>query len=325
MRAMQTAAKPWSLGISVVIPVFNEEGSVGELARRLVEVLSGMGMTWEVIFVDDGSRDRTPEILREAIRGEPRLKLVRFRRNFGQTAALAAGFDFASGEIVVTMDGDLQNDPADIPRLVGKIGEGYDLVNGWRVKRQDAFLTRRLPSMIANGLISWITGVRLHDYGCTLKAFRHEVVKMVNLYGELHRFIPAIASGFGVEVAELPVNHHPRTTGRSKYGLFRTVKVVLDLITVKFLLSYSTRPIHVFGLIGLISGALGVGLGGWLSWQRLFMHLPLANRPALFLAILLVLVGVQFVTIGLLAELQTRIYHESQQRPTYTVRETLGL
>jgi len=322
---MEAAAKPWSLGISVVIPVFNEEGSVGELARRLIDVLSGMGTTWEVIFVDDGSRDRTVEILREVNRLEPRVKLVRFRRNFGQTAALAAGFDFAAGEVIVTMDGDLQNDPADIPRLVEKIGEGFDLVNGWRVKRRDTFLTRRLPSMAANALISFITGVKLHDYGCTLKAFRHEVAKSVSLYGELHRFIPAIASGMGVEVAEIPVNHHPRTTGTSKYGLFRTVKVLLDLITVKFLLSYSTRPIHVFGLIGLASGALGVGLGGWLSYQKLFQGVALSNRPLLFLAILLVIVGVQFVTMGLLAELQTRIYHESQKRPTYSVRETLGI
>ena len=325
MRPMETSANPWSLGISVVVPVFNEEGSVGELARRLVAVLEAMGTTWEVVFVDDGSRDRTVEILRQANLLEPRVKLVRFRRNFGQTAALAAGFDFAAGEIVVTMDGDLQNDPADIPRLVAKIGEGFDLVNGWRVKRQDTFLTRRLPSMIANSLISFITGVKLHDYGCTLKAFRHEVAKHVSLYGELHRFIPAIASGMGVEVAEIPVNHHPRTTGKSKYGLFRTVKVLLDLITVKFLLSYSTRPIHIFGLIGLMSAAVGVGIGGWLSYQRLFQNVPLANRPILFLAVLLVIVGVQFVTMGLLAELQTRIYHESKKRPTYMVRETLGL
>jgi len=325
MPPMEAAPDPWSLGISVVIPVFNEEGSVRELARRLVEVLATMGASWEVIFVDDGSRDRTVEILRQVNLQEPRVKLVSFRRNFGQTAALAAGFDFAAGEIVVTMDGDLQNDPADIPRLVAKIGEGYDLVNGWRVKRQDTFLTRRFPSMVANWLISFITGVKLHDYGCTLKAFRHEVAKSVSLYGELHRFIPAIASGMGVEVAEIPVNHHPRTTGKSKYGLFRTVKVLLDLITVKFLLSYSTRPIHIFGLIGLVSAAFGVGIGGWLSFQRLFQGVPLSNRPILFLAVLLVIVGVQFVTMGLLAELQTRIYHESQKRPTYTVREKLGL
>ena len=325
MRAMENTVNPWTLGLSVVVPVFNEEGSVGELATRLKAVLGAMGTTWEVIFVDDGSRDRTVEILRQENLKEPRVKLIRFRRNFGQTAAFVAGFDFASGEIVVTMDGDLQNDPTDIPRLVAKIGEGFDLVNGWRVKRKDTFLTRRLPSVIANALISFITGVKLHDYGCTLKAFRHEVAKSVSLYGELHRFIPAIASGMGVEVAEIPVNHHPRTTGTSKYGLFRTVKVLLDLITVKFLLSYSTRPIHIFGLIGLGSATAGMLIGGWLSFQRLFQGVALSSRPILFLAILLVIVGVQFVTMGLLAELQTRIYHESQKRPTYTVRETLEI
>lgn len=325
MRAMNPPETPWKLDLSIVVPVFNEEGSVGELARRLREVLGGLEKSWEVIFVDDGSRDRTAEIVREEAAAEPRIKLVRFRRNFGQTAALAAGFDFAAGEIVVTMDGDLQNDPADIPRLVAKIGEGFDLVNGWRVKRKDAFLSRRLPSILANGLISRITGVHLHDYGCTLKAFRHEVVKNVFLYGELHRFIPAIASGIGVEVTEIPVNHFPRTTGKSKYGIFRTVKVVLDLITVKFLLSYSTRPIHIFGLIGLFSGGVGFAIAAWLSVQKIFMGAELANRPILLLAILLMFIGVQFVTMGLLAELQTRIYHESRNRPVYTIRETIGL
>jgi glycosyltransferase involved in cell wall biosynthesis len=322
---MQSGASPYPLDISVVVPVYEEEGSVGELARRLVEVLDRTGRSFEVIFVDDGSTDSTLTILKKVRDGDERIKIVSFRRNFGQTAALAAGFDFAQGGIVVTLDGDLQNDPEDIPRLVEKVEEGYDLVSGWRVKRRDPFLTRRLPSMIANWLISRITGVKLHDYGCTLKAFRHEVVKKVSLYGEMHRFIPAIASGLGVTVAELPVNHHPRTTGSSKYGLFRTVKVVLDLITVKFLLSYSTRPIHIFGLIGLGSGALGVAIGGWLSFQRLFLKISIGNRPALLLAILLIFMGVQFITIGLLAELQTRAYHEAQDKATYAVRERLGL
>jgi glycosyltransferase involved in cell wall biosynthesis len=311
--------------ISIVIPVLDEEGSIGELARRLLEVLERTGRTFEIIFVDDGSGDRTLEILRDIHHGDGRVKIVSFRRNFGQTAALAAGFDYARGAIVVTLDGDLQNDPEDIPKLVSKVEEGYDLVSGWRVKRRDPFLTRRLPSMIANWMISRITGVSLHDYGCTLKAFRHEVVKNVSLYGEMHRFIPAIASGMGVSVAEMPVNHRPRTTGTSKYGLFRTVKVILDLITVKFLLSYSTRPIHIFGMIGLCSGALGVVIGVWLSFQRLFLRIPLGNRPLLLLAIVLVFIGVQFITIGLLAELQTRIYHEAQSKPTYSVRETLGI
>lgn len=311
--------------ISVVIPVLDEEGSAGELARRLLEVLGRTGRSFEIIFIDDGSTDRTLEILREAGAGNSRLKVVSFRRNFGQTAALAAGFDYAAGSIVVTLDGDLQNDPEDIPKLVAKVEEGYDLVSGWRVKRRDPFLTRRLPSMMANWLISRITGVKLHDYGCTLKAFRHDVVKNVSLYGEMHRFIPAIASGLGVSVAELPVNHHPRTTGSSKYGLFRTVKVILDLITVKFLLSYSTRPIHIFGLIGLGSGGLGAIIGLWLTFQRLVLRIPLANRPLLLLSILLIFMGVQFITIGLLAELQTRSYHEAQGKPTYAVRETIGL
>jgi len=313
------------LDISVVVPVLDEEGSAGELARRLLEVLERTGRSFEIIFIDDGSTDRTLEILREARAGDQRLKIVSFRRNFGQTAALAAGFDFAAGSIVVTLDGDLQNDPEDIPKLVAKVEEGYDLVSGWRVKRRDKFLTRRLPSMMANWLISRITGVKLHDYGCTLKAFRHDVVKNVSLYGEMHRFIPAIASGLGVSVAEMPVNHHPRTTGTSKYGLFRTVKVILDLITVKFLLSYSTRPIHIFGLIGLGSGGLGALIGFWLTFQRLVLRIPLANRPMLLLSILLVFMGVQFITIGLLAELQTRSYHEAQGKPTYAVRETIGL
>jgi len=311
--------------ISVVVPVLDEEGSAGELARRLLEVLDGTGRAFEVIFIDDGSRDRTLEVLRKAHGSDGRVKIVSFRRNFGQTAALAAGFDYARGGIVVTMDGDLQNDPEDIPKMVAKVEEGYDLVSGWRVKRRDPFLTRRLPSMMANWLISHITGVKLHDYGCTLKAFRREVVKNVSLYGEMHRFIPAIASGMGVSMAEIPVNHHPRTTGTSKYGLFRTVKVILDLITVKFLLSYSTRPIHIFGMIGLGCGFLGLILGVWLSFQRLVLMIPLANRPMLLLSILLVFIGVQFITIGLLAELQTRIYHEAQDKPTYAVRETIGL
>lgn len=311
--------------ISVVVPVYEEEGSVGELSRRLVEVMDRTARSFEIIFVDDGSSDGTLRILRDAHRDDGRVKIVSFRKNFGQTAALAAGFDYARGEIVVTIDGDLQNDPEDIPKLVDKVEEGYDLVSGWRVKRRDPFLSRRLPSMIANSLISHITGVKLHDYGCTLKAFRHEVVKNVSLYGEMHRFIPAIASGLGVSVAELPVNHHPRTTGTSKYGLFRTVKVILDLITVKFLLSYSTRPIHIFGMIGLGCGFLGGLIGAVLSFQRLVMRVPIGNRPALLLSILLVFIGVQFITIGLLAELQTRVYHEAQDKATYAIREIIGL
>ena len=310
--------------ISVVVPVLNEEGSVEKLARQLVDVLERAGRSFEVLFVDDGSTDRTLDILKEAHRLDGRVKVLSFRKNFGQTAAIAAGFDFAKGEIVVTIDGDLQNDPEDIPRLVEKVEEGYDLVSGWRRKRRDPFFSRRLPSLIANWLISHITGVKLHDYGCTLKAFRHDVVKNVSLYGEMHRFIPAIASGMGVSVAELPVNHYPRLTGKSKYGIFRTVKVVLDLITVKFLLSYSTRPIHIFGLFGIGSGALGGAFLAYLAVIKIFFQMPIGNRPMLLLAIMLVFIGVQFITMGLLAELQTRVYHEAQDKATYVLREEIG-
>ena len=310
--------------ISVVVPVLNEEGSVERLARQLVDDLERSGRSFEVLFVDDGSSDRTLDILKAAHSRDGRVKVLSFRKNFGQTAAIAAGFDYARGEIVVTIDGDLQNDPEDIPRLVEKIEEGFDLVSGWRRKRRDPFFSRRLPSLIANWLISHITGVKLHDYGCTLKAFRHDVVKNLSLYGEMHRFIPAIASGMGVSVAEIPVNHYPRLTGKSKYGIFRTVKVILDLITVKFLLSYSTRPIHIFGLFGIGSGALGGVLLAYLFFVRLVLHMPIGNRPMLLLAIMLVFIGVQFITMGLLAELQTRVYHEAQDKATYVLREEIG-
>jgi glycosyltransferase involved in cell wall biosynthesis len=310
--------------ISVVVPVLNEEGSVEKLSGQIVDVMERSGRSFEILFVDDGSSDRTLEILKAAHSRDGRVKVLSFRKNFGQTAALAAGFDYALGEIVVTIDGDLQNDPEDIPRLVDKVEEGYDLVSGWRRKRRDPFFSRRLPSLIANWLISQITGVKLHDYGCTLKAFRHDVVKNVSLYGEMHRFIPAIASGMGVSVAEIPVNHYPRLTGKSKYGIFRTVKVVLDLITVKFLLSYSTRPIHIFGLFGIASGAAGGVMLAYLSFIRLILHVPIGNRPMLLFAVMLVFIGVQFITMGLLAELQTRVYHEAQDKATYAVREEIG-
>ena len=236
---------------------------------------------------------------------------------------MAAGFDSAEGEIIVTLDGDLQNDPADIPRLMEKMSEGYDIVSGWREKRKDPFITRRLPSLWANKMISWVTGVKLHDYGCTLKAFRREVAKNIRLYGEMHRFIPAIASWMGVSISEIPVNHRPRKYGTSKYGLSRTVRVILDLITVKFLLTYSTRPIHVFGLWGILSGFFGLILAGYLSIQRLFMGAALANRPILLLAVLLIFIGIQFISIGLLGELQVRTYHESQNKPIYFIKEII--
>ena len=307
--------------LSVIIPVFNEADNVERLLDEIHDVLRPTGLKYEVVFVDDGSTDRTADRLKERVRSDPALVVIRLRKNFGQTAALSAGFDHARGDLIVTMDGDRQNDPADIPRLLDKLREGFDIVSGWRVHRKDPWLTRRIPSRIANGLISLITGVHLHDYGCSLKIFRGDVIRQIRLYGEMHRFIPAIASWIGVSVAELPVNHRPRTAGRSKYGLSRTVRVILDLLTVKFLLSYATRPIQIFGLIGLISLGIGAGIGVYLSVLRLVFLESIANRPLLLFAVLLVMTGFQFVTMGLLAEMISRTYHESQEKPIYVVKE----
>lgn len=313
-----------TVNVSIVVPLYNEEGNVRELYRELHSVLSGKDFSYEIVFINDGSTDRTPELIREISANDPHVVVVNFRRNFGQTAAMSAGFDYSRGEIIVTMDGDLQNDPADIPKFLDKINEGNDVVAGWRFKRQDPFLSRRLPSMIANRIISWITGVKLHDYGCTLKAFKKDVAENIRLYGEMHRFIPAIASAMGISIAEVRVNHRPRQHGASKYGISRTFRVILDLITVKFLLSYSNRPIHIFGLIGLVSLCLGVLISFVLVLQRQFYGMPLADRPLLLLAILLIFIGIQFVTFGLISELQIRTYHESQNKPIYYVKEVLG-
>ncbi len=310
--------------LSVVIPVLNEEDSVRMLHEDLARVLEDLGRSYEILFVDDGSTDHTFDVLSELVRDDDHLRVVRLRRNFGQTAALSAGFDHARGEVIVTMDGDLQNDPMDIPRLLQKVDDGYDVVSGWRVDRKDPFLTRRLPSLIANRLISVITGVKLHDYGCSLKAYRHEVVRNIRLYGEMHRFIPALASWMGIQVAELPVNHAPRKFGQSKYGLKRAVKVVLDLLTVKFLLDYATRPIQIFGLLGMLSLAIGTALGVYLSTLKLIFQQAIGDRPLLLLAILLIVFGVQLITMGLLGELVVRTYHEAQNKPTYVLRDRLG-
>ncbi|MGQ9927094.1 MAG: glycosyltransferase family 2 protein [Chloroflexaceae bacterium] len=310
--------------LSVVAPIYNEEESIPHLYDRLTAVLDRLGHPYEILAIDDGSRDRSFELLRDLAATDERLRVVRFRRNFGQTAAFAAGFDRALGAWVITIDADLQNDPADIPALLAKAESGYDVVSGWRVRRQDPFLSRRLPSIIANRLISWATGVHLRDYGCSLKVYRAEVVKNIDLYGELHRFIPAIASWQGVAVAELPVNHAARQYGRSKYGIGRTSRVLLDLITVRFLLSYSTRPMQVFGGIGLLSGAIGAVLLLYLGYVRLILSQPIADRPLALLAVFLVLVGVQFLGMGLLGELITRVYYEGRNRPIYVVREELN-
>ena len=307
--------------ISIVIPLYNEEESISHLHQALDAAMTNLGAPAEVIIVDDGSKDRSFAMLRDLAQNDPRFTVVRLRRNFGQTAAFQAGFDRARGDVVVTMDADLQNDPMDIPLLLTKINEGYDIVSGWRKDRHDRYWDRKLPSMMANRLISNVTDVRLHDYGCSLKAYRREVLQHVHLYGELHRFIPALASQVGGTVAEVPVNHRARQFGRSKYGISRTVRVLLDLVTVWFLGSYSTRPIHVFGTLGLVSMFLGVLAGLYLTFVKIFAGQDIGGRPLLLLAVLLVVIGVQLVTMGLLGEMIIRTYFESQGKPIYIVRE----
>jgi glycosyltransferase involved in cell wall biosynthesis len=312
------------LRISVVVPLYNEEESIDELYRQLTNALEAHGEPYEVIVIDDGSTDSSFEKLFQIHERDKRWRIVRFRRNFGQTAGFAAGFDLARGDVVFTIDADLQNDPADIPLLMAKIDEGYDIVSGWRVDRKDTFFSRRLPSIIANRMISRTTGVELHDYGCSLKAYRNEVVKNTDLYGELHRFVPALASGYGVRVAEVPVNHRAREFGQSKYGITRTFRVILDLLTVNFLLGYGTRPIHVFGGFGLVSLGLGVLSGVYLTLVKFIGGQDIGDRPLLMLAVLLILVGVQMIGMGLLGEMVMRTYYESQDKQIYFVREILG-
>jgi len=309
--------------LSVVVPVYNEEANVEPLIGEINGVLRHLGKSYEVVVVDDGSEDQTFAVLSKLHREQPTMKVVRLKRNFGQTAALAAGLAYARGEIVVLMDGDGQNDPADIPGLLVKLAEGNDMVAGWRFNRRDPFLNRRLPSMIANRLISWTTRVKLHDYGCTLKAMRKDIAKDLKLYGEMHRFIPAIAYERGARIAELKVNHRPRLRGQSKYGITRTLRVVLDLLTVKFMISYSTRPSHVFGPIGILSGVAGFLIAIYLTIQKWVYDLEIGGRPLLLLAILLIFIGFQFVTMGLLGEMLARTYHESQDRPVFVVGEIL--
>lgn len=309
--------------VSIVIPVFEEEESLPHLYKAIKAVTEKLNRKYEIVFVDDGSKDGTFKILESIQKKDQNVVVVSFRRNFGQTAAMAAGFEYASGDIVITMDADLQNDPNDIPKLLEKIKD-CDVVSGWRKNRQDKFLSRRLPSMMANGLISKVTGVALHDYGCTLKAYRKEVIKNVRLYGEMHRFIPAIASWVGATITEVETTHHARKFGKSKYGISRTIRVILDLITVKFLQSFSTRPIHAFGPGGLVMGALGFFIALYLSFEKIFMGKAIGGRPLLILAVLLIILGVQLVIMGLLGEMLARVYHESQGKPIYTVKKVLG-
>ncbi|MDP2914240.1 MAG: glycosyltransferase family 2 protein [Candidatus Aminicenantes bacterium] len=309
--------------VSLVIPVYNEEKNLPVLYQELIAAADTLRGSYEIIFVDDGSTDGSFPALREIQAGDPRVKIIRLRKNFGQTAALSAGFDRARGGIIITLDADLQNDPADVPLLVAKIEEGYDIVSGWRIRRKDKFVSRRLPSKVANAIISKVTKVKLHDYGCTLKAFRRDVVKHIKLYGEMHRFIPAIASTMGIAIAEVPVNHRRRVHGKSKYNLSKSIRVVLDLLTVKFLLSYSTRPLQIFGLFGLIAGFIGGIMGGILSYQRLILKQSIANRPLLLLSVLLIVIGIQFITMGLLGEIMVRTYHESVEKPIYVIRDVI--
>jgi len=309
--------------LSVVIPIRDEAESLEDLHRELSATLSAWARSYEIIFVDDGSTDRSFEILSRLQAADPQVRVIRFRRNFGQTAAFAAGFEYSRGRFIVTSDGDLQNDPRDIPRMVEELEHGSDVVCGWRKDRKDAFLSRRLPSMTANALISMVTGVRLHDYGCSLKAFNADIVKGMRLYGEMHRFLPAMASEHTSRITERIVNHRPRKYGRSKYGIGRTIRVVLDLLTVKFLVSYATRPLHVFGMLGGAMALLGLLISGWLAYWRLFGGMSLANRPLLLLGMVLIFTGVQLVTAGLLAEMLARTYHESQNKPTYSVEQIL--
>jgi len=313
-----------SLDLSVVVPLYNEEGSLPHLIDQVLAALRPLPLRFELVQVDDGSRDGTPALLRDLAGRVPELVAVLLRRNYGQTAAMAAGFDASHGAVIVTLDGDLQNDPADIPLLLQRLHEGnLDLVSGWRHQRQDAAVSRLLPSLVANKLIGRVTGVKLHDYGCSLKAYRRELVSDLNLYGELHRFLPALAFIEGARIGEVQVNHHPRRYGQSKYGIDRTFRVLMDLLTVWFMKRFLTRPMHGFGFVGLVCLAIGFSTGLWLVAQKLLLGSDIGTRPLLLLSVLAILSGVQLFCFGLLGELQMRTYHESQGRPIYRVRATL--
>lgn len=311
--------------LSIVIPLYNEVENIEALYQAVTEALRNELSDYELIMVDDGSIDHTYATLTELALKDTRLKVIRFRRNFGQTAAMSAGFDAASGEIIIPMDGDLQNDPKDIPRLIAKIHEGYDVVSGWRSDRKDTFITRKIPSMIANALISRLTGVHIHDYGCTLKAYRREVLDGINLYGEMHRFVPALASQVGAKVTEMQVNHHPRLHGVSKYGISRTLRVILDLMTVKFLLTYSTKPIQLFGKWGVYTILVSLITGSMTVYMKLVDHLSMNRNPLLILTAFLMFMGIQFIVLGLLGEVNARTYYESQNKPIYVIRDRINL
>src|SRR6476660_2255438 len=315
------SAKP---EVSVFLPVFNEEPNLLPLHTKLDEALKALGRSAEIVYVDDGSSDGSLKILRELADTDSRVRVVALRRNYGQTAAMSAGIDAAKGKVLIPMDADLQNDPADIARLLDKLDEGYDVVSGWRKNRKDKMVTRKIPSMMANRLISWIGGVPLHDYGCSLKAYRRESLQDVRLYGEMHRFIPIYASWDGARVTEIPVEHHPRTMGKSKYGLSRTLKVVYDLMTIKFMASYQTKPIYVFGSFGMLAFAISLLGGLYAVFLKIFHRADFVQTPLPILCIVMFAVGFQFMLMSLLAEMLVRTYHESQAKPIYAVRERLG-
>lgn len=310
--------------ITVFLPVYNEEDNLQLLHERIISVLSSLNRTAEIIYIDDGSTDSSLQVLKGIAAADDRVRVIALRRNYGQTAAMSAGFDLSRGEILIPMDADLQNDPADIPKLLEKIDEGYDVVSGWRKNRHDKLLSRRIPSILANKIISLISGVHLHDYGCSLKAYRKEVVDGIKLYGEMHRFIPIYASWAGAKVTEIPVNHHPRTRGKSKYGLSRTFKVIFDLMTIKFMASYQTKPLYVFGTFGLISFIISLITGSWALYLKIFDNVSFILTPLPLITIVMLAISVQFFLMGLLAEMLIRTYHESQDKPTYLIKEKIG-
>ena len=314
------------MNLSLIIPVYNEQDNLPLLFDAIYKVMNSLDQSWEVILVDDGSQDNSLSVLKEyAQKDADHVRVISFRRNFGQTAAIAAGLDYAQGETIILLDADMQNDPADIPMMLAKLDEGYDLVSGWRKSRKDNALTRNFPSMIANWLISRVTGVHLHDYGCTLKAYRRDVLEGFRLYGEMHRFIPVYASSVGAKITEMPVNHHPRKFGKAKYGLERTAKVILDLFTVKFLVSYASKPIYLFGGAGGFLMVISTIIMFYLFMRRIFFLVAIANSPLLQMSAMFFILGFQSILLGLIAELLVRTYHESQRKPTYTVRTMINL
>ena len=310
--------------LSIIIPIYNEEKNIEELYKELKKVLEELSISYELIAINDGSKDGSGQILKKITQSDTSFKVINFRKNFGQTAAISAGIDFSKGEVIIPMDADLQNDPADIPKFLEKTEQGSDVVSGWRKKRKDKLITRRIPSRIANWLISSITKVKLHDYGCTMKAYKREVIKDIRLYGEMHRFMPAYTSWYGAKVSEIVVNHRPRKYGKTKYGLSRTFWVILDLLTVKFLTDYSTKPMHFFGKIGYSSFFLGCLSGAAALLLKYVFNRPFVNTPLPLLTAFLILIGIQFILMGLLAEILTRTYYESQNKPTYLIKEKIN-